>query len=368
MGLFGVLPLHSFTKWISLPFQTALQGRYTEECNVLQPKQVRNDWTKEEVLEIYSRPFLELVFEAASIHRTFHKPDQIQVCSLLSIKTGGCSEDCGYCSQSVHNNTELEVEPLLKTEQVLESAKKAKEAGSTRFCMGAAWREVRDNRAFERVLEMIKGVKELGLEVCCTLGMVNEEQAKKLKEAGLYAYNHNIDTSEKHYTKVCTTRTYEDRLKTLENVRNAGLTVCCGGILGLGEKEEDRIDMLHTLATLEEHPESVPINTLVAIPGTPMENNKQVTTWDFIRCIAVARILMPRTMVRLAAGRMGLSKEAQALAFLAGANSIFAGEKLLTTPNPEFNEDLSFLNSLGMKPKEAYSGKEAEHESQAASC
>ncbi len=322
---------------------------------MLQVNRIRNDWTVEEVRELYNKSFLDLVFEAASVHREFHRGDEVQVCSLLSIKTGGCPEDCGYCSQSAHHESDIDIQPLLKTEEVLESAKRAKEAGSTRFCMGAAWREVRDNRAFDRVLEMIRGVKDMDLEVCCTLGMVTEEQAQKLKDAGLHAYNHNIDTSEKHYTKVCSTRTYGDRLQTLENVRKAGITVCCGGILGLGEEEEDRISMLHTLATLEKHPESVPINTLVAIPGTPMENNKQVTTWDFIRCIAVARILMPQTMVRLAAGRMSLTKEAQALAFLAGANSIFAGEKLLTTPNPEFNEDLTFLSSLGLKPKEAYS-------------
>lgn len=316
--------------------------------------EIRTDWTREEIDHIYKKPFLELVFEAAEVHRENQKINEIQVCSLLSIKTGGCSEDCSYCSQSVHHDTELEVEPLLMKEQVVESAKRAKAGGATRFCMGAAWREVRDNRAFDRILEMVKEVKDLDLEVCCTLGMLTESQAEKLKDAGLYAYNHNIDTSEEYYSKICTTRTYQDRLKTLEYVRKAGITVCCGGILGLGESEADRIGMLHTLATLPEHPESVPINTLVQIHGTPLEDNDDVPVWDFIRCIATARITMPKTMVRLAAGRMALSQEAQALAFLAGANSIFAGEKLLTTPNPEFDEDSQFLKILGLKPKEAY--------------
>ncbi|RMG41845.1 MAG: biotin synthase BioB [Candidatus Dadabacteria bacterium] len=312
---------------------------------------VRNDWTIEEVRELYKLPFLELVYQAASVHRKYHNPSEVQVCTLLSIKTGGCPEDCGYCSQSVHHKSAVEIQPLLQPEDVLKAARKAKEAGATRFCMGAAWREVRDGKAFDRVLEMIRGVNNLGLEVCCTLGMVSEDQARKLKEAGLHAYNHNVDTSPEYYGKVVTTRTYQDRLETLKNVRSAGITVCCGGILGLGESEEDRISMLHTLATLEKHPESVPINTLVPIEGTPMQDNQPVSVWEFIRVIAVSRILMPESMVRLAAGRMELSAEAQALAFLAGANSIFAGEKLLTTPNPEFERDMELFSVLGLKGK-----------------
>ncbi|MCB0352373.1 MAG: biotin synthase BioB [Bdellovibrionales bacterium] len=318
----------------------------------------RHDWTVDQIRSLLEAPFLDLVFHAARVHRANHNPHEVQICSLLSIKTGGCPENCGYCSQSVHHKTGLQVEPLLQTEQVLSAAKKAKEAGATRFCMGAAWREVRDNRAFDRVLEMIRGVNALGMEVCCTLGMVTEAQARKLQEAGLYAYNHNIDTSPEYYEKVCSTRTIDDRLQTLENVRNAGLTVCCGGILGLGENQTDRAAMLHTLATLETHPESVPINSLVRVEGTPMQENEEVDPVDFIRMIAVARIVMPKSMVRLAAGRLQLSNEAQALAFLAGANSIFAGDKLLTTPNPEFDTDLSLLHSLGLRGKTLETGIE----------
>ncbi len=315
---------------------------------------VRHDWSVEEIQALMDLPFLELVFQAASVHREHHDPSEVQVCSLLSIKTGGCPEDCGYCSQSVHHETSLEIQPLLEVDEVLEAADRAKAAGATRFCMGAAWRQVRDNRAFDRVLEMVKGVNAKGLEVCCTLGMLTEEQAQKLKEAGLYAYNHNIDTSEKHYGKVCSTRTFQDRIDTLSNVREAGLTVCCGGILGLGEETEDRVEMLHTLATLQAHPESVPINSLVKVSGTRFQHHPDVSVWDFIRTIAVARITMPKAQVRLAAGRLELTREAQALAFLAGANSIFAGEKLLTTPNPEYSEDLEFLSMLGLRPKQAF--------------
>ncbi|NBW39959.1 biotin synthase BioB [bacterium] len=313
---------------------------------------IRHDWTRDEIQALYDTPFLELVYQAASIHRQFHNPGEVQVCSLLSIKTGGCPEDCGYCSQSVHHETAVEVQPLLEVDEVIEAATRAKKAGATRFCMGAAWREVRDNRAFDRVLEMVRVVHDMDLEVCCTLGMLTEEQAVKLKAAGLHAYNHNIDTSPENYGSVCSTRTIEDRLNTLEAARSAGLTVCCGGILGLGESNQDRVGMLHTLATLPTHPESVPVNTLVKIEGTPFAGNPDVSVWDFIRTIAVARITMPQAMVRLAAGRLSLSAEAQSLAFLAGANSIFAGEKLLTTPNPDFDEDMNFLNHLGLTAKE----------------
>ncbi len=314
----------------------------------------RNNWQLDEVKEIYNTPLLELIYKAATIHREYNDTAEVQVCTLLSIKTGGCSEDCAYCPQAARYNTGVNVQALMQKEEVLGYALKAKEAGSTRFCMGAAWREVRDNRDFDRVLDMVKGVNELGMEVCCTLGMLTEGQAKKLADAGLYAYNHNIDTSDSHYSEIITTRIYEDRLNTLEHVRKAGVTVCCGGIIGLGETHADRITMLHTLATLPEHPESVPINALVRVKGTPLENNPKVDIWDMVRMIATARILMPATMVRLSAGRAEMSVAEQALCFMAGANSIFAGEKLLTTPNPSFEEDNLMFELLGLRPREAF--------------
>ena len=278
----------------------------------------------------------------------------MQVCTLLSIKTGGCPEDCAYCPQAARYNTGVNVQALMQKKEVLEYAAKAKAAGSTRFCMGAAWREVRDNKDFDRVLEMVKGVNELGMEVCCTLGMLNEDQAKKLADAGLHAYNHNLDTSPEYYNEIITTRTYNDRLSTLDNVRKAGVTVCCGGIIGLGETHEDRIGMLHTLVTMPKHPDSVPINALVRVKGTPLENNAKIDTWDMVRMIATARILMPATMVRLSAGRTEMSQAEQALCFMAGANSIFAGDKLLTTPNPSFEEDNLMFELLGLKPRVAF--------------
>ena len=252
-------------------------------------------------------PLLELIFRAATVHRQYNNTGEVQVCTLLSIKTGGCSEDCAYCPQASRYHTDVTVQPLMKKEEVIAYAQKAKAAGSTRFCMGVAWREVRDNRDFDRVLEMVKGVNELGMEVCCTLGMLTSEQARKLAEAGLYAYNHNLDTSSEYYEEIITTRTYNDRLQTLEHVRKAGVSVCCGGIIGLGETHEDRIQMLHTLATLPRQPESVPVNALVRIKGTPLERNPKVEVWDMIRMIATARILMPATMVRLSAGRTEMS-------------------------------------------------------------
>ncbi len=314
----------------------------------------KHDWTKEEIAGIYNTPLLDLVYKAATVHREVHDPSEIQVCSLLSIKTGGCSEDCGYCPQSVHYETGVEVQPLLAFEDVLEKAALAKEAGATRFCMGAAWREVRDNKDFDRVLQIVSAVNELGLEVCATLGMLNEEQAKKLKEAGLYAYNHNVDTSEGYYKSVITSRTYKERLDTIRNTRKADITVCSGGIIGMGESDDDRIGMLMTLANLVPHPESVPINALVPVPGTPLEKRPPVDPFEFARMIATARILMPRSMVRLSAGRLQLSREAQAFCFLAGANSIFAGDKLLTTPNPPVDEDKELFGSLGLKPRRAF--------------
>lgn len=315
---------------------------------------IRNNWSLAEIKDIYHSPLLELVFNAAALHRKFNDTAEVQVCTLLSIKTGGCSEDCAYCPQAARYSTGVDVQPLMQKDEVLSYAQKAKDAGSTRFCMGAAWREVRDNRDFDRVLDMVKGVNEMGMEVCCTLGMLTEDQAQKLADAGLYAYNHNLDTSKEHYNEIITTRTYDDRLQTLDNVRKTGMTVCCGGIIGLGETHTDRTQMLHTLATMPEHPESVPINALVPIAGTPLEHNMKVDIWDMVRMIATARILMPKTMVRLSAGRTDMSIAEQALCFMAGANSIFAGDKLLTTPNPSFDEDNAMFQLLGLKPRTAF--------------
>jgi biotin synthase len=309
---------------------------------------VRNDWKIEEVTKIYDTPLLNLIFQAASVHHQFHQPEDIQQCTLLSIKTGACPEDCSYCPQSSRYKTDVQPEPLLNVESVLESARIAREAGSTRFCMGAAWREVKEDEAFERVLEMVEGVNALGLEVCCTLGMVTLEQAQRLKKAGVYAYNHNLDTGADYYGEIITTRNYQDRLDTLKNVRQAGMTVCCGGIIGMGEAHSDRIDLLHTLATMEQHPESVPINTLVAVKGTPLADQPPVSAFELIRMIATARIIMPKSKVRLSAGRAALSIAEQALCFLAGANSIFTGDKLLTTPNCDFDEDRNMLELLGL--------------------
>jgi biotin synthase len=316
--------------------------------------EIRNDWTKQEIASIYGRPLLELIYDAATVHREFHGTGEVQVCTLLSIKTGGCPEDCAYCPQAARYNTGVGVQALMQKEEVLAYARRAKDAGSTRFCMGAAWREVRDNKDFDRVLEMVKGVNQLGMEVCCTMGMLTEEQAFKLSKAGLYAYNHNVDTSSEHYPEIITTRSYDDRLKTLGNVRKAGISVCSGGIIGLGESHEDRIGMLHTLANLPLHPGSVPINALVRVPGTPLQDNPKVDIWDMIRMIATARLIMPSAMVRLSAGRSEMSISDQALCFMAGANSIFSGDKLLTTPNPAFDEDQAMFKLLGLKAREAF--------------
>jgi biotin synthase len=305
--------------------------------------------TRADVAALYRRPLPDLIFEAAGVHRAHHDPHEIQMCTLLSIKTGGCTEDCGYCSQSIHNKTALEKESLMNVEGVLEQARKAKEAGSTRFCMGAAWREVKDGRAFDRIIEMVKGVREIGLEACTTLGMLTYDQACRLKEAGLTAYNHNLDTSQEYYDKVITTRTYEDRLATVANVSRAGISVCCGGILGMGESEDDRISLLHQLASLDPQPESVPINMLVKVEGAKMDKAEPLDIFEWIRCIAVARILMPKAKVRLSAGRLSISREAQLLAFLSGANAIFTGEKLLTTPNPDADSDQSLMAALGLR-------------------
>jgi biotin synthase len=316
--------------------------------------EIRNDWSKSEIREIFGRPLLQLVLDAADVHRSNHKFGEVQISSLLSIKTGGCSEDCAYCPQAARFHTDVKVHALMKVDEVLSAAQNAKAGGASRFCMGAAWREVRDNRDFDRVIEMVKAVNGLDMEVCCTLGMLSETQAEKLAAAGLYAYNHNIDTSEEHYGEVITTRTYDDRLNTLGNVRKAGISVCSGGIIGLGETDEDRIGMLFTLSNLPAHPESVPINVLVPVAGTPLGENSRVPFDELVRMIATARIVMPKSAVRLSAGRLELSVSEQAMCFMAGANSIFAGDKLLTTPNPDKNADMEMFQTLGLTPKAAF--------------
>jgi len=322
---------------------------------------LRNDWTRQEVEEIYHSPLLELVYKASTVHREWHNPEEIQMSTLLSIKTGGCPEDCSYCGQAARYHTDIKVQALLPTEKVIEHAQKAKDNGSSRFCMAAAWREVRNNRDFDRVIEMVKGVNELGMEVCCTLGMLTEEQAIRLQEAGLYAYNHNLDTSEQYYDEIISTRTFDQRVDTINNIRKAGITVCSGGIIGLGETHHDRISMLLTLATMPRHPESIPINALARVAGTPLENNPKVDTWEMVRMIAAARIVMPSSMVRLSAGRVEMSEFEQGWCFMAGANSIFTGERetLLVTPNPGVSEDMQLLNTLGLKPMVKENKKES---------
>ena len=321
-----------------------------------EPPAVRTDWRREEVAEIYRLPFTELLYRASTKHREHFDPLEVQRCTLLSIKTGGCTEDCKYCAQSTRYNTGLKPEPMMSVNDVVDAAARAKAAGSTRFCMGTAWREMgKKKNAFGKILSMVEQVNGMGLEVCCTLGMVNPEQAKQLKEAGLTAYNHNLDTSREHYPNVITTRTYDDRLQTIKNVRDAGISVCCGGILGLGESEDDRIGLLWELATMEKHPESVPVNALVPIEGTPMmETGGAPDVFQMARTIATARVIMPRSMVRLSAGRMSFGPLEQAVMFLAGANSIFTGDKLLTTANPAFDEDAQLFDSLGLKGKKAF--------------
>jgi biotin synthase len=316
--------------------------------------EIRHNWTLEQLTGLYDLPLLDLIYKAASVHRQNFDPQEVQVSSLLSIKTGGCSEDCGYCPQAARYHTNVKVQKLLTVSEVEEAAQNAKAGGASRMCLGAAWREVRNNSDFDRVLEMVKTINKHEMEVCCTLGMLTEEQAQKLSDAGVYAYNHNLDSSEEFYSEVITTRNYQDRLDTLKNVRKAGMTICSGGIIGMGESVSDRLGMLKTLSGLAPHPESVPINTLVAIAGTPLENQPKVPTWDIVRMIAVTRIVMPKTVVRLSAGRLDMSHETQALCFMAGANSIFAGDKLLTTPNPAFNEDMELFSILGLRSREPF--------------
>ncbi|MDB5293787.1 MAG: biotin synthase BioB [Phycisphaerales bacterium] len=316
---------------------------------------VRHDWTLDEADALFNTPLMELVYQAATVHRQFHDPAEVQVCKLISIKTGGCPEDCSYCSQSSRYQTEVKASPLMEKEEVLAIARKARSAGVSRVCMGAAWREVRDNKQFDRVLEMVKEVNDLGVEVCCTLGMLTESQARRLEEAGLYAYNHNLDTSREHYQKIITTRTYNDRLETIANVRKTSVTVCSGGIIGLGETQADRVSMLHTAATMDPHPESFPVNVLSKVAGTPMADEPDVPVWDTVRVIAAARILMPASVVRLSAGRAKLSVSDQAMCFMAGANSIFSSEtgQMLTkaVPSPDYDADRELLGVLGLKPR-----------------
>jgi biotin synthase len=311
---------------------------------------IRTDWRLEEVETLFRLPFNDLLFQAHSAHRQFFDPNEVQISTLLSIKTGGCPEDCAYCPQSVRYDTGVEAETLLPLEEVVAAARTAKANGATRFCMGAAYRSPKTAQ-LERITEMVRAVHDLGLETCATLGMLRPAQAESLKDAGLDYYNHNLDTSESYYSEIITTRTYQDRLDTLTAVRNAGMKVCCGGIIGMGETRDDRVKMLHTMATLPAHPGSVPINQLVQVDGTPLENCAPMDSLDFIRVVSVARVLMPASHVRLSAGRTEMSDEMQALCFFAGANSIFYGDKLLTTENPATNDDLALLNRLGMRPE-----------------
>jgi biotin synthase len=317
----------------------------------------RYDWTLEDIREVYEQPFPELLFKAQLVHRESFSPTVVQRSTLLSVKTGGCPENCSYCPQSAHYDTGVDRHKVLPKDYVMQQAKEAKENGSTRFCMGAAWREIRDGSEFDAVIDLVEGVHSLGLEVCCTLGMLNEKQAARLKDAGCHAYNHNLDTSPEYYGEIISTRTYQDRLDTLKNVRKAGITVCCGGIVGMGEQIDDRLGLLLELSKQDPHPESVPINMLVRVEGTPLTESEDVDPIDFVRIIATARIVMPKSYVRLSAGRTQMSDEMQALCFLAGANSIFAGEKLLTTPNPGEDKDHTLMRRLGMEFKSETNGK-----------
>ncbi len=313
--------------------------------------EIRHNWTLDELKEMYALPLLQLISKSNAIHNKYHDPSRVQVCSLISIKTGGCPEDCKYCAQSSRYQTSVSAQPMMEYEDVLNEAKKAVDRGATRVCLGAAWREVRDNKPFEEVLRMIKGIADLGVEVCCTLGMLKGHHAKRLKEAGLYAYNHNIDSSEEFYKTIITTRTYADRLNTLDIAEKANLSICCGGILGMGEDPIDRLEMLLTLCKRNPQPESVPINRLSQIPGTPLADQPTVSIWEMIRVIAIARIVLPLSMVRLSCGRSEMSIEQQALCFVAGANSIFSGEKLLTVANTPIDQDKEMFAILGLKKR-----------------
>jgi biotin synthase len=317
---------------------------------------LRHDWSKNEVIALFALPFNDLLFKSQSVHRQHFDPNAVQISTLLSIKTGGCAEDCAYCPQSAKFDTDVKASKLMDKAEVLAEARKAKNAGASRFCMGAAWRSPKD-RDIDKVADIIEGVKALGLETCATLGMLNGQQAQRLKDSGLDYYNHNLDTSKEYYGNIITTRTYQDRLDTLEHVREAGMNVCCGGIVGMGEKPEDRVELLRTLANMPQHPQSVPINLLVQVEGTPLAHVQALDPFDFIRTIAVARLMMPQSYVRLSAGREEMNEQMQALCFFAGANSIFYGEKLLTTANPAADKDMRLFGKLGLKPLEI---KEAE--------
>ncbi|KAF9036510.1 biotin synthase [Hymenopellis radicata] len=326
---------------------THVTATYPSQANV---SQTRHDWTKKEIQDIYDSPLLDLVFRAASVHRQSHDPTKIQLCTLMNIKTGGCSEDCSYCSQSSRYSTPTQASRLLDVEPVLEAARKAKANGSTRFCMGAAWRDLAGRkRGFQRILEMVREVRGMGMEVCTTLGMLSPEQAQQLKEAGLTAYNHNLDTSREFYPEVITTRSYDERLDTIEAVRQAGISVCSGGILGLGEEDKDRVGLIWEVSSMPEHPESFPVNALVPIPGTPLEGNEPVSHHTLVRTIATARIVLPTTIIRLAAGRNTLSESEQAMCFMAGANAVFTGEQMLTTPCSPWDEDKAMMGRWGLE-------------------
>jgi biotin synthase len=317
---------------------------------------IRHDWIMEELNHLYALPLMELVSKSFLIHQQFHRPGEVQVSSLISIKTGGCPEDCKYCAQSSRYQTFVSAQPLMNYNDVLTKAKDAIAQGASRICLGAAWREVRDSKQFDQVLQMVEGIAALGVEVCCTLGMLQPSQAKRLKDAGLYAYNHNLDTSEQFYPSIITTRTYQDRLNTLDVVQQAGLSVCCGAILGLGEQPMDRLQLLLTLCRRSPHPESVPINQLTQVEGTPLADQECVPFWEMLRVVAIARIVMPNTMLRLSCGRFRMSTEQQALCFFAGANSVFAGDKLLTVGNPSLDRDAEMFQILGLKRLPAYNG------------
>jgi biotin synthase len=334
-----------------LEMRTSPSGATSQSAD----RSVRHDWTREEAQALYDAPFNDLLFKAQTIHRRYFDPNSVQMSRLLSIKTGGCAEDCGYCSQSAHHASGLKAGKLMQVEKVLAEARKAKEQGATRYCMGAAWRSPKD-RDMDVLAAMVEGVKAMGMETCMTLGMLSDDDVGKLKHAGLDYYNHNLDTSERYYSKVITTRTFADRLQTLERVREAGIKVCSGGIVGMGEEPEDRVDMLVTLANLPQHPESVPINMLIAIPGTPLANVEKIDGIAFVRTIALARILMPQSYVRLSAGRTQMSDETQALCFFAGANSIFCGDTLLTADNPGEDSDAVLFDKLGLRPLELETG------------
>ena len=319
------------------------------DFNSIKGGDIRHDWSLDEVKEIFDLPLMDLLWRAQIVHRAHNPGYKVQLASLLSVKTGGCSEDCSYCPQSIHNETKVEPIPILQVKSVLDRARAAKESGADRFCMGWAWREIKDGKAFDLMIEMVRGVREMGLEACVTAGMITDSQASRLAEAGLTAYNHNLDTSPEHYSNIISTRTYQDRLDTLKRVRKAGITVCCGGIIGMGESVSDRASLLTVLATLNPHPESVPINALVAVEGTPMEDLSSIDPLEMVRMVATARIIMPKSRIRLSAGRQQLGREAQILCLQSGADSIFYGDTLLTTSNPEVEADRKLLSDAGVK-------------------